>query len=264
MRAMRWIWLSTAYLASAARSSESETNSPFVAPANAETNNQRAFDVLQLLKRTENNCPGGYNPCSKLGNADACCQDGTICSRDSANNIACCPTGVSCTGSLTAEPSATDGSSFRFPHAATATTTTSSSAAGAQITGSTLTGAYPFIYVPTTFDSPQTCSSYYHICQSEYSQCTGALMGRYGVTVGGAGGAGVTVESITDAAQATSVCSSLSASACHGLELGYCGALPSGGAQANGNGNNAATPGRTTSLHDLALGIMVGVAGMFI
>jgi hypothetical protein len=147
-----------------------------------------------------------------------------------------------------------------FPSGATATTTAAGSEAS--ITGSTVSGAYPFIYVPTSFSNAATCSSYYSLCQSEYTQCTGALLGRYQVTVGGAGGAGVTVEAVTATSQATSICSSLSAKACHGLSLNYCASVET--AAAGSASGNAAMPGRTTSLQDLVFGLAVGVAGVFI
>lgn len=87
-------------------------------------------------------------------------------------------------------------------------------------------------------------------------------MGRYGVTVGGAGGAGVTVEAVTATAQATSICSSLSAKACHSLGLGYCASVPT--SNAYGASGNAAVPGQTASLSDLILGLSVGIAGVFV
>jgi hypothetical protein len=155
------------------------------------------------------------------------------------------------------------GTSFMFPQGATATTTTSTAdSSAASITGSTISGAYPFVYVPTAFSNAATCSSYYSLCQSEYSQCTAQLMGRYAVTVGGAGGAGVTVEAATATSQATSICSSLSQAACHGLQLSYCATAAAATAHA-ASGNGAALV-RTTSLHDLILGLMVGIAGVFI
>lgn len=86
-------------------------------------------------------------------------------------------------------------------------------------------------------------------------------MGRYGVTVDGSGG-GVTVEAVTATSEATSICSSLSVNACHGLSLAYCASVETATAtDASGNG---ALPGRTSSLNDLALGLVVGVAGMFV
>lgn len=259
MRASWWIGVWASFLPSVL----SIETAPFSAPETIESN-KRAFEVLQILRRADNNCPTGYNPCTSLGNSNACCKQGTNCSRDAANNIACCPTGASCTGSLTGASTAmSTGTSFMFPQDATATTTTSTAdSSAASITGSTISGAYPFVYVPTAFSNAATCSSYYSLCQSEYSQCTAQLMGRYAVTVGGAGGAGVTVEAATATSQATSICSSLSQAACHGLQLSYCATAAAATAHA-ASGNGAALV-RTTSLHDLILGLMVGIAGVFI
>lgn len=100
------------------------------------------------------------------------------------------------------------------------------------------------------------------MCQSEYTACTGNLIGRYGVTIGGAG-SGKTVQAVTAASQATSICSSLSADACHGINLAYCGSVATQTGDTEASGNHA-LPVRSSSLHDLALGLMVGVAGMFI
>lgn len=260
MRASWWIGVWASVLPSVL----SIETAPFLAPQTVESS-KRAFEVLQILRRADNNCPTGYNPCTSLGNSNACCKQGTNCSRDAANNIACCPTGASCTGSLTGATTSQTGTSFMFPQGATATTTTTTTAGGSStptITGSTISGAYPFVYVPTTFGNAATCSSYYSLCQSEYSQCTAQLMGRYGVTVGGAGGAGVTVQAVTATSQATSICSSLSQQACHGLQLSYCATAATGAAP--GASVNGAQPMRTTSLQDLLLGLMVGIAGVFI
>ncbi|KAI2684472.1 hypothetical protein LCP963914a_5204 [Penicillium roqueforti] len=231
---------------------------PFTA-AEAAIANKRAFEVLRILRRADNNCPSGYNPCTDLGNGDACCKQGTNCSRDAANNIACCASGASCTGSLTGTTTTGTGTAFMFPSGATATTTTEGETSA---TGSTLDAAYPFVVVPTSFGNAESCSSYYSVCQSEYTQCTGALMGRYGVTIDGAGG-GVTVEAVTASSQATSICSSLSLEACHGINLGYCSSVATQTASAEANGNDA-SPVRMSSLHDLVFGLAVGVAGMFI
>ncbi|OJJ40496.1 hypothetical protein ASPWEDRAFT_178345 [Aspergillus wentii DTO 134E9] len=222
---------------------------PFSPPQNAETN-KRALQVLQILKRSDN-CPSGYSGCSSLGDGNICCKDDSTCSRDAADNIACCPTGASCTGSLTAT-STTTTNGFAFPSSATASATTGPG--DATITGSTMPGAYPFVYVPTTFSNAETCSSYYSLCQSSYTGCLSSLGGNYAVTVAADGGG------ITQGAGATpgavSTCSSLSADACHGLNLGYCGSY-------GGSNENGASVGRT-SLQDLVLGLVVGVAGMFI
>lgn len=234
---------------------------PFSPPEQGKSS-KRALDVLRILRRDDDNCPSGYNPCSDLGNSDACCKSGSRCTTDAADNIACCRTGASCTGSLTGTSTGTTtqtGNSFMFPHGTSATTTGTGTVAS--ITGSTINGAYPFVYVPTTFENTASCSSYYSLCQSEYTQCTGDLMGRYGVTIGGGGG-GVTVEAITGSAQATSICSSLSAKACHGLRLNDCATAATG--TGNDASDNAAIPGRTSNLHDLSLAFVVGIAGMFV
>lgn len=127
----------------------------------------------------------------------------------------------------------------------------------ATITGSTMPGAYPFVYVPTTFPNAGVCSSYYSLCQSEYTGCLSSLGGGYAVTVAAEGG-GVT-RAGGGAAGAVSTCSSLSMNACHGLNLGYCDTY------ATGTGDmNRAPPGRTSSLEDLVFGVVIGMAGMFI
>lgn len=236
------LWASIAFLASPVLSIETL---PFTAAADVATS-KKAFEILQLLRRA-NNCPAGFNPCTELGDSNACCQSGTICTRDAANQIACCPTGASCTGTLSATPASTT-SSFVFIQSGTN---------GATTTGPTLTGAaYPFVVIPTTFSDAAGCSSYYFLCESEYTSCTSALVGRYGVTVAG-GGAGTTVAGLSPAA-AASTCSSLSMDACHGLQIGYCAAYPTGGS----------APSRATRHHtsfrDLVLGAAVGFAGLFV
>lgn len=87
-------------------------------------------------------------------------------------------------------------------------------------------------------------------------------MGRYGVTIGAAGG-GKTVQAVTAASQATSICSSLSVEACHGINLAYCSGVATQTGSADADGNDA-SPARMSSLHDLVFGLAVGVAGMFI
>ncbi|KAJ5712262.1 hypothetical protein N7493_008730 [Penicillium malachiteum] len=260
MRASWWIGICAICLPTSINALEITS---FV-PAQTVSPNKRAFEVLQLLKRNDN-CPSGYNACTNEGNSAACCKSGTNCTKDSANQIACCPTGASCTGTLTGTATSTEttGSGFEFPQGATTTTTTTTSEDSGSGATSTVSGVYPFVYVPTSLSNAKTCSSYYSLCQSEYTGCTQALMGRWGVTVAGSDG-GITVEAITATSEATSICSSLKSSACHGLSLGYCETLETATATATAQGNGAPQQGRSTSLHDLVLGLAVGVAGMFI
>lgn len=265
--------------------------------------------MLQILqKRGKDTCPKGYNPCSNMGNPRVCCENGLNCTRDDASNLACCPTGVVCTGTLSSAGGGAGGpgmttatatgsgggsggggttrktsstSSFMFPQPTSATQTKSGSdsqgqgqAQGPEIVGSTLSdAAYPFIYVPTTFANSATCAAYYSACQSEFAKCTSALEHRYGVTVAGGGGAGVTVPGAAEPSAATATCSSLSMEACHGLQLGNCNSYGGGGGAASSNAGYA--PGRsrsrttggmstTSCLRDLVLGLVVAVTGMFI
>ncbi|KKK20626.1 hypothetical protein ARAM_000151 [Aspergillus rambellii] len=181
-----------------------------------------------------------------MGDSDICCRTNAICTSDDANHIACCPVGASCTGTLT-DPSTGTGS-FQFPQSTSATTTTSGGSE-ATITGSTLSGAYPFVYVPTTFSNADVCSSYYTQCQSEYTACITSLGGGYGVTVSG-GGAELTRSG--GAAGAVETCSSLSLAACHGLNLGYCGNY-AGGSSSDGVSR------RASNLQDLLFGVVIGI-----
>lgn len=240
--------------------------SPFYHPLDNTTPNNQTVDLLRLLKR-QNNCPSGYDPCSALGNSAVCCRDGTRCTRDAANNIACCPTGASCTGTLTGTTGTEAPSTgFMFPQPTSATTTGTSTSDGAVITGSTVPGApYPFVYIPTTFANAETCSSYYSQCESQCSRCTASLGGVNGVTVAGPGGAGITVQGSTPTVDAQSVCSSLSRKACYGLQVAYCTAFGTSGATGNQFINpGQAAPRRSSSLRDLAVGLAVGIAGLFV
>ncbi|KAL2828924.1 hypothetical protein BDW59DRAFT_142514 [Aspergillus cavernicola] len=238
-------WIATTFLASTVLSIESI---PFAHPltASPETN-RRAYNILQLLKR-DGNCPSGYSACDDLGNSDICCQTDSICTSDEENHIACCPSGASCTGTLTGSNSG----SFSFP-TSDATATATDGDDEPTITGSTISGAYPFVVVPTSFSDADVCSSYYDRCESDYTQCITQLGGGYGVTVTG-GGADFTQDGGATGAVAT--CSILSQSACHGLNLGVCGNYE--------GGTDGAGSRRTSSLQDLVVGVVVGVAGFFI
>ena len=86
-----------------------------------------------------------------------------------------------------------------------------------------------------------------------------------GVTVSGPGG-GITQQGAIAPASAESICSSLSAEACHGLALTQCSTL-GGAAKTAAAGTfvegsaNAAPTRHAGSLHRFVVGIAVGVAG---
>lgn len=255
---------------------------PFSHPLDLEASRYQASRILRILKR-DGNCPASYSGCSDQGDSNVCCREGTTCTVDAANNIACCPTGAACTGTLGATATATSGGSgndnsnggggqpssktsgFMFPHSTTAGATTTS-ALPASITGSTIEGAaYPFIYIPTSFADAATCVSYYSFCQEEYTSCVASLGGQHGVTVGGGGGGGVTVQgnpALTTAPAAASICSSLSTRACYGLEQGYCTAFGSATGGRFVTGSNA--PQRRSSLSEIMIAAAAGALGMFI
>ncbi|CRG84894.1 hypothetical protein PISL3812_02070 [Talaromyces islandicus] len=253
-----------------------EERAPFTQPLDLEASRYQASRILRILKR-DDNCPASYSGCSDQGDANVCCRSGTTCTVDAAHNIACCPTGAVCTGTLGATATGdnngggghgtTTTSGFMFPQSTTAGATTTS-ASPASITGSTIPGAaYPFIYIPTSFADAATCVSYYSFCQEEYNSCVASLGGQHGVTVDGGGGGGVTVQgnpALTTAPAAASICSSLSTRACYGLEEGYCTTF--GSATASGGnfvtGSNA--PQRRSSLSEIMIAAAAGALGMFL
>lgn len=89
-------------------------------------------------------------------------------------------------------------------------------------------------------------------------------MGQYAVTIGNNDGTGKTVQAVTAVSQATSVCSSLSVEACHGINLNYCGSVATQTAGSGSDASGNAARRRSSSLTDLVLGLAIGFAGMFI
>ena len=232
-------------LASSTAATSSSTICPFIAPF---IDQSRSYPInnedplLDLFRRQQNNCPIGYNSCSKLGAANVCCSVSAVCSADAANDVACCPSGAQCTGTIGATGSVTGavtdtgttaGGGFIFGSATTTASTTGPITSSARVPQSTVANAYfPFLYIPTSFANAAVCSSYYSSCGTEFSSCTASIGGGInGVTVTG-GGAGITVQGAT--ASAASICSSLSSQACYNLQLGDCPQF--GTAAATGSG----------------------------
>lgn len=199
-----------------------------------------------LLIKRQNNCQSGYNSCASLGASDVCCSQGSSCALDQAGNIACCPSGAVCTGTIkgTRTGSVTLGSGtntastggFVLGGTTTSTTSTTSQSSSVQITGIAGGGStvpnnfYPFIYIPTSYANAALCTTAYSSCQTASTSCYVALAGQNGVTVSGFGG-GVTVQgaSGTVLSSASSICSSLSAEGCYGLQETQCAGFGTGG-----------------------------------
>lgn len=193
-----------------------------------------------LFKRQ--GCPGGLSNCGAFGNTGACCPTDQTCAEDENGNVACCPIGAACTGTIgeatnaevgaentdavllgdpsasspTPPPNAPTSSGFRFP-----SPTNDDNPSPPQ---STVANApFPFAIVPTTFENAAECSSYATSCSQQYESCVETLgAGVNGVTVAG-GGAGITVNNQpSPVAGARSICTSLSSEACFGLQTDLC------------------------------------------
>lgn len=150
-------------------------------------------------------CPASYFSCEDQGLGSVfdgtCCADGQKCALDSNNQAACCPTNAVCTGTV-----------------GTPTTTQSY-----------ITNQYfAFPAIPTSFPNTAACANAVSACSENYAACTSDLAsgtGGYGVTIVVPGDGGTTVaptHTTVGLASATSICSSLSSAACHGLQSTRC------------------------------------------
>jgi len=265
---------SIAFLLSSAIPTTSE-HLPFLSPY-FEPSFDSIADTQNELKKRQNNCPSGANPCSNLGNPGACCTSNTDCQLDQAGHVACCPNGASCTGTINAgtvsailggntasltQVTASSTNGFIVPASTTQANPQLTAAGGSGV--STVPNAFfPFVYLPATYSNAAACSSYYSSCQSEYASCTASLGGGVnGVTVSGAG-VGITVQGSTPTAQPQSVCSSLSSQACSGLQLSNCNSYETAGAATVTVINPNAAPNRCPGgLYGVGMGVALGVAG---
>ncbi|KAL2067039.1 hypothetical protein VTL71DRAFT_1463 [Oculimacula yallundae] len=231
----------------------------------------------ELLKR-DGNCPVNFNSCSAFRDsaAGACCQVGSFCTTDKAKNIACCPTGATCTGSLNVATATTTGlgGGGGGVFGGTATTTTNPITSAPTITNAPAgpvsyvqNGFFPFPYIPTTYANSALCNSAFQACQTNYAACTAALDGSigagngFGVTIVAPNGgitASPTIQSL-GVASATSICSSLSAQGCYQIQSDNCAQFGTG-TEVNfvpGTTGNAAAPRATGGC--LAVGVLAGV-----
>lgn len=277
---MRAVALSSIAILIASAFVTSNNYSPFFSPLIDDSYLLSEDDTLELLKR-QNTCPIGFSSCQSLGGPGQCCRSNAICSLDQANHVACCPVGAACTGTINAGSAVTTGAttgglvfggtiSTTSPATTTTTTgfmfpTTTTAVVTAGGGGSTVPNAvFPFVYIPTTFENAAQCSSYYTSCQSEFSSCTASLGGGInGVTVTGVGG-GVTVQGATATGNAASICSSLSAQACYGLQPTQCSAFGVGGGNTFVVSQGAGPTRCPGGVYEIGVGIAVGVAGVLV
>ncbi|KAI9800350.1 MAG: hypothetical protein M1825_004120 [Sarcosagium campestre] len=237
--------------------------------SNDSSSESNAARALELNKRQQSVCSSDWNFCTALDAPNACCTPGTNCQRDEGGNVACCLTRAKCIGTISSATStsgrSTSGSSevgaggfliaggVAPTTAATTTTSTTGMTSTAMTTGgSTANRAYSFASYPSSFSNSQVCSSVFSACSSEFNRCTLAVggSGTNGVTVAGPG-VGATVGQ--GGASASSVCSSLSSSACHGVVLQSCAFTAA-----------AAVPTDCVPLYGVGAGIAFGLAGQML
>jgi hypothetical protein len=184
-----------------------------------------------LVARQNNACATNYYACAALNAPGLCCPSTAICSADINRVVGCCAQGSRCTGTLgapnlsaTSTPTTTT-SPFVL---ASPTPTTNTPFVQSPPTGgapSTVQNAFfPFVYIPTTYANAAACSSAYTGCQSAAASCTTALAnGAMGVAISAPnGGATITAVPSVGLQSAQSICASLSAQACYGLQVEAC------------------------------------------
>lgn len=257
----------------ASRSTSSTAPSPFLAPWPEEPSDASSRIAKPLLvhdalrRRQDNSCPPDSNSCSSLNGSPVCCASGTDCRLDDAGQVACCPQGARCTGSIGGASVSGNTGGFVVGVGSTSTTTTTSgllvpasttSTSTALISGQGLStvgtgapngGFVGFLPLATPFPNQQVCSSAYSSCQSEFQRCTSLVGGSVnGLTITGAG---VTIAGpgATPVPSAASICQSLSSAVCLNLQLSNCNTLA-----------NAAAPTPFPPLYGVGVGLLLGVA----
>lgn len=214
---------------------------------------------IDLLKR-QSTCASGYTSCASLSASDACCPSNTNCARDAAGHVACCPKNYVCTGVIYGTSSGSLSTATGTGTTVIGGVVTITSTAGATATGTTALTApvtitagsvvannyYAYPYILTTYANSAACASAYAFCQSESTSCYNQLAGQNGVTVSNAlGSGGTTVQAVTGLVQssASSICSSLSLTACYGLQSTQCAVFGSTGATTRNRAEKTACPG---------------------
>ena len=65
------------------------------------SNNASVVEDHDLLRRQySNTCPDDFKNCANLGAPGLCCASAAVCSPDAAGHVACCPSGVACSGTI--------------------------------------------------------------------------------------------------------------------------------------------------------------------
>lgn len=88
---------------------------------------QELYDLSSAFDKRDGACGTQHTACSAQGFPGFCCTTVAACSRDYYGNIACCPYGAVCTGSVAAGAQQTSSPTTTTPYQQTATTTTAGS-----------------------------------------------------------------------------------------------------------------------------------------
>jgi len=225
---------------------------------------------LELLKRQGTDCADGWAACLNINQPGICCRDDQVCSADTAGHAACCPKGAACTGTIVpigqatssisvSQTTATTTGAFATPTATASSTTDPFVQNPSSAIRSTVSNQfYPFPIIPTTYTNAAACSSAYTSCQSDVASCTAALAnGAQGVTINAPNG-GVTQTAVPSVGpqSASSICSSLSQTACSGLQVAACTSFD--------GGIPGAAPTRCADVYRVGAGVALGIAGQLL
>jgi len=112
-------------------------------PTSGSLYRQEMYDLSSALNKRDGACGAQHTACSAQGYPAFCCTTVAACSRDYYGNIACCPYGAVCTGSVAtvAQQTNTPITTTTYQQAATTTTAGSPTTAGAgfiQVSGLTV------------------------------------------------------------------------------------------------------------------------------
>lgn len=219
--------------------------------------------ALELLKRQGNTCATNYYACANLGAPGLCCPRTAVCSADPRGQVACCPQGNVCTGTIGAVPTATTNPTATqtgpFVIASTTGGPFVQQTDGASVGSTVQNQFYPFPYIATTYTNAAACSSAYTSCQGDAAKCTNALAnGAQGVTISAPnGGATITAIPSVGIQSAQSICASLSSIGCYQLTVEACARFDGAGA------GNGAMRARCAD-YLMTAGVAVGIAGQLL
>ena len=131
----------------------------FFAPVLDQFSSFSLFGRDGLPLKSRQSCPEQYHACTNLDASGLCCISGTQCQWDRSGQVACCPTGAICTGTVTGIASPTNILTSR---------TVSPIATDITVHQYYATSSASFSNIPS-------CTAAFGDCQSNFAKCTAAL-----------------------------------------------------------------------------------------